>query len=259
MKPSNLYAIILTLTYALLFWLGNSDHNTASGWNKEVAPWLGELPAGVESETVRAKTADGYPCTYYLIPHNEEMKQKIISTFQLIEGKPGYYFSDEGITPRYPEDKEVDLKTFETIYPILEVEQRGLRFCPNDANTQGNPSAVKFIDIPYPQYLPDSATEMQRSLMLAVLCYMFPGVFCCVGWLWIQKNPIRSRETLVICLAIPAAVAFVGAFADFYIHGFHRNYAVFSAVFSVVTNLISAGIVIALTAPVKYLWRTIWK
>ena len=257
MKASNLYAILLALTYALLFWLGNNDHDTVSRWYEEAAPWLGEPPAGLTCETERAETIAEFPCTRFDISPNEELKQKIISTFRLWESSPGVY-SSMGIYPQYPEGKEEILRTSSAIYPRLELQTNGsMRFWPNDANTQLSPSTATPISIPYPNYLRDTDSEMLRSLLLAILCNMLPGVFCCVGWLWIQRKPIRSRETAVICLAVPTAVAFIGAFADFYIHGFHKNYAIVGAIFSVVTNLICAGLLIGITSILKSLIRKI--
>ena len=251
MKPSNLYAILLSLTYALLFWLGCNDHDTASRWYEEAAPWLGEPPAGLTGETERAQTPEDFPCTRFDISPNEELKQKIITTFHLSEFIPGIY-SSMGIYPQHPG------KSFSAIYPRLELQPDGsMRFWPNNLNTQQSPSTATPINIPYPHYLRDSDSEMLRSLLLAILCNMLPGVFCCVGWLWIQHKPVLSRETAVICLAIPAAVAFVGAFADFYIHGFHKNYAIVGAIFSVVTNLICAGLLIGITGIQKSLIRKI--
>ncbi|MBR4310234.1 MAG: hypothetical protein IKT79_04325 [Akkermansia sp.] len=65
-----------------------------------------------------------------------------------------------------------------------------------------------------------------------------------------QKN-CRITEATVICFVVPAAVAFIGAFVDFYTHGFHVSYAVSGAVFSVITNLICSSILVAATAAVR--------
>ena len=91
--------------------------------------------------------------------------------------------------------------------------------------------------------------------MLAVLCFLLPGMFCCGGRLWVQRRPIRSGETLVICLVIPAVVAYIGAYVDFYMHGFNKSYSVFSAIFSVLSNVLCAAVLLVLTGIVRRLWQ----
>ena len=66
MKHISLYAILLPIVYALLFWLGNSnDFDDNSLWYDEAAPWLGEPPAGIRAELIRAESDDGIPFIVY--------------------------------------------------------------------------------------------------------------------------------------------------------------------------------------------------
>ena len=258
LKPVNFYSVLLSIVYAVLYLVGNYEAGENAEWYKQVAPWLGEAPEGLVIEQCRATDAEEYPVTMYHLPADEGLKQKIISTFELEENDAGI-FDNHGVCIMYPEGKEEVLSVSDVIYPRLHVSQDGsMNFSVDDYNMseQKNASLVKALQIPYPDYLPNTVGAMARSILLAVLCYLLPGIFCCVGWLWIQRRPISCRETAVICFAIPAAVAFIGAYVDFYSHGFHQSYAVFSAVFSVITNLLCAGILIAATKVERKLWGT---
>ncbi len=258
MRHISFYAILLPIVYALLFWLGNSDDfKQCPYWNKEVASWLGEAPPGVTTELVRPDSSANFPEIVCHIPANEELQKKIISTFQLEASYPGVYES-RGISPIYPAEKEVHLPITVTYYPRLELNPDGsMRFTlsENNLREEENVSQIKSTPIPYPEYLPDGDIEMARSIMLAVLCFLLPGMFCCVGWLWVQRRPIQSIETLFICLVIPAMVAYIGAYIDFYMHGFNKSYAVFSAVFSMLSNVICAAVLLVFTGIVRWLWR----
>lgn len=253
MKATNLYAILTSVVYALLFCFG---YFSRTDWNEEVAPWLGEAPAGMSIEGARAQDENEFPCTIYTLQPNEELRRKIITTFRLEECSPGRY-ENNGIAPIYPEDKEVVLQVSACIYPWLEVNADGsMRLCVNDLNLeeQKDPMKAQEAEILYPQHMQSKMFMLVRSLSLAALCFMMPGVFCSVGWLWIQRKPLSSRETKVICLLIPAAVAFIGAFVDFYVHGFHARYAMSCAASAVFTNLLCAGFIMGFTSIAKTLW-----
>lgn len=260
MKSISLYAILLPVVYALLFWLGNSDDfNDNSLWYDEAAPWLGEPPAGVSAELVRSRNAEAYPYIVYALPADDTLRQNIITTFQLESSYPGIY-DNHGISPIYPAEKETILSASTTLYPRLELRPDGsmLLTLYDDNNRElKDETLVKSIPIPHPDYLPNRNVETARSVMLAVLCFLLPGLFCCVGWLWVQRRPIRSGETLVICLVIPAVVAYIGAYVDFYMHGFNKSYSVFSAIFSVLSNVLCAAVLLVLTGTVRWLWRQI--
>lgn len=259
MKPIALYSILLSVVYALLFWLGNNDHDTESRWKDEVSPWLGEAPAGVESELIRAESIEDFPYIEFNIPADAALQQNIISTFQLKESTPGVY-ENAGVHVIYPEGHEALERQCYDIYPSLTVNQDGsMRLCVHNLNKhhESKTENLTAIQIPNPQYLPDEDSEMRRSLLLAVLCFLLPGAFCSIGWLWIQRNPIRSRDTINICLWIPGVVAFIGAYADFYLHGFNVDYTVYSATFSVISNLICSGLIIGATAAFRGVWKTI--
>lgn len=257
MKPIALYGTLLAVVYALLFWMGNNDHDTESRWNQEVAPWLGESPAGVDAELVRAQSIEELPFIEYSIPADAALQQSIISTFQLEESSSGVYTND-GIRVVYPEGYEVLERISSSVYPSLTVNQDGsMRLCVNNLNKHEQNKNQKIIQITHAQYLPDSDTEITRSLMLAVLCFLLPGAFCSIGWLWIQSKPIRSRETVNICLWVPGVLAFIGACVDFYVHGFNADYTVYSATFSVISNLICSGLIIGATAALRGIWKKI--
>lgn len=250
--PRAFYAVLLVAVYALLWFLGNGSHSAEAQWQEAAAPWLGEAPAGVQVQTLRAASAEHLPCIEFVLPADAALQKKIITTFGLeptAQGESTVY-TGKGVLPELPEDYPL-LPTglSPVLSPYLTVLADGaMLFCPDDANAAKDVAAARKLAPVYPQYLPQSPQwEIFLSLMLAVLCFMLPGVLCCVGWLWVQRRAVADRDTMYICYLLPAAVAFVGAYADFYQHGFDTSYSTFSAVFSVVTNLVCAFVLVQLT------------
>ncbi len=255
------YALLLALTYALLFWLGNGNHDDVSYWNDEAAPYLGEAPAGMTAEIVRATTSEELPCVIYHLPANEAMQQKIITTLRLKKemgwSKPSTpvatYYGSWGI---YCGDSSI--LGSGVLTPRLDILSDGsMRLIIDDTNAHDDPSMADYIPTPHPEYLPNKVLEFCRHAMLAIVCFMLPGLFCSIGWLWIQRRPIRSGDCFTICLLIPAIIACVGAYADFHIHGFSKGYIQLCSVASALSNILTALFIIGLTAIVKALYRYI--
>ena len=254
MKCEKIYFVALSIVYALIFLLGNGDDLSTEGvWKSTAAPWLGEAPAGVKFETIRAESSADFPRLVFTFPANEELRRKIIETYAMQEVAPGRYANNQ-VRPLYPaENTPVLTAECSCISPWLEVKSDGsMRFCPDDANVPFDERDAVPLAPAYPQYLPQGQWELlYRGLMLAVLCFMFPAVFCCVGWLWVQRQSLRAPGTKRICLQLVAVVAFVGAVVDFYWHGFDTTYTLWSAVVAALLNLLVAGILMALTALVR--------
>lgn len=256
MKQEKIYFILLSLAYAMIFLLGNWGDLSAEGlWRTQAGPWLGEPPADLNFTTVRAETEDGFPRIVFTLPANEELRQKIIATYamQEVQGVSGRYANNQ-VKPLYPEENTPALTAERScLSPWLEVKADGsMRFCADDVNVSFDEQKSVPVAPPYPQYLPQGQWELcYRELMLAVLCFMFPAVFCCVGWLWVQRHSLSAPGTKRICLQLVAVVAFVGAVVDFYWHGFDTTYTLWSAVVASLLNLLVAGILMALTALVR--------
>ena len=256
MKCEKIYFVALSIVYALIFLLGNGDDLSTEGvWKSTAAPWLGEAPAGVKFETIRAESSADFPRLVFTFPANEELRRKIIETYAMQEVEPGRYANNQ-VKPLYPaENTPVLTAERSCISPWLEVKSDGsMRFCPDDANVPFDERDAVPLAPAYTQYLPQGQWELlYRGLMLAVLCFMFPAVFCCVGWLWVQRQSLRAPGTKRICLQLVAVVAFVGAVVDFYWHGFDTTYTLWSAVVAVILNLLVSGILMGLTALVRAL------
>ncbi len=256
MKWEKFYFISLSVVYALVFLLGNwSDSSPERVWNSEAAPWLGEAPAGVTCEFVRADSSDAFPLDVFNLPPNEQLRRNIMELYamQEVEGESGRYANFQ-VKPLYPaENTPVLTAERACISPWLEVMADGsMRFCVDDANVQQDEQKATPVAPPYPQYLPQGQWELlYRELMLALLCFVFPAVFCCAGWLWVQRRSLCGAETKRICLLVTAIVAFLGAYGDFFWHGFDSSYSVFSAVVAVILNLLVAGILMGGTALVR--------
>ena len=256
MKWERIYFVSLSIVYALVFLLGNwSDTSPEGVWNSEAAPWLGEAPAGVTCDFERADSGDALPLVIFNIPPNEQMRRTLLELFamQKVEGESGRYANFQ-VKPLYPAENTPALTAARScISPWLEVMADGsMRFCVDDANVPFDEQKALPLAPPYPQYLPQGQWELlYRELMLAVLCFAFPAVFCCVGWLWVQRRSLCGVETKRICLLVTAIVAFIGAYGDFSWHGFASSYSVFSAVVAVILNLLVAGILMGVTALVR--------
>lgn len=254
MRSEKIYFATLSIAYAVIFLLGNWGDASPEGiWKSTAAPWLGEAPAGVRYETIRAESAADFPRDVFTFPANEELRRKIIETYAMQEVEPGRYANNQ-VKPLYPAENTPELTAERScISPWLEVKSDGsMRFCADDANVPFDEQQAVPLAPAYPQYLPQGQWELlYRELMLAVLCFMFPAVFCCVGWLWVQRHSLCAPGTKRICLQLVAVVAFVGAGVDFFWHGFDATYTLWSALVAVILNLLVAGILMGLTALVR--------
>lgn len=247
-----IYTLALVALYALVWYIGNGGHRCEATWQEEVAPWLGEAPAGLQKQTIRATTADELPCTEISLTADAAWQQKIISTYKL---EPTQYgattvYTNTGVLPVYP-NEQLQLPTglSPVLSPRLIVQEDGsMLFYPNDLNAPKDETTARRLAPPYPQYLQQNPQwEIVSSIMLAVLCFMLPGVLCSAVWLWVQRRRVADADTNYICYALPALVAFVGAYADFSVHGFDSSYSTYSALFSVATNMICALVLVKLT------------
>lgn len=251
-NPRVFYAVILVAVYALLWFVGNGFHGAEARWQDEAAPWLGEAPADLQVQTLRAASAEQLPCSEFTLAADTVLQQKIIATFGLEPTAQGdsVVYTGKGVLPMYPADYPMLPNGLSAVFsPRLTVLADGtMLFCPDDANATKDESVARKLAPVYPQYLPQSPQwEVARGLMLAVLCFLLPGALCCVGWLWVQRRAVADGNTPYICYFLPAVVAFLGAYADFYVHGYDASYAMYSAVFSTLTNVACAFVLVLFT------------
>lgn len=263
MKQAKDYFFVLSVAYAILLVLGNLDDLTPQGqWRVQAAAWLGEPPAGLQVETMRAGFQGDYPTTVFSIPANEELRRRIIDTYRLepagIADDGEVKYGNKQVLPAYTDDTQPLLTGVSVcISPWLLVKPDGsMLFCADDINVeQGVYPVASLVEHPYPQYLPRGEWSLlYRHLALAGLCFFFPALFCCAGWLWVQRRLVNAPETKRICLQIPALVGFIGAFADFYLHGFDMSYSLLSSAFSAGTNFVAALLLVGLTALLRKLF-----
>lgn len=265
MNDTARYALMLVITYALLFFLVNADFSAKSRWSDEAAPWLGEPPNELSVETVRANLAEETPITVFTIPASDEWKQKIISAYGLersiyADDATERYVSLMGLYPIYPKEKTYLLEPYTSSVhvPWLKVHQDGsMSFCPNDYNEYRDPSGAEFSKVPHPEYRENRYVHFIKELTAATLCFLLPGLFCCIGWLWVQRRPIQSRTTVNICLLLPVVVGIIGALVDFYIHGFSITYCKIAAIIAAFSNALCALVLITITAAGRWLWQRI--
>lgn len=143
MKPDKLYFFALCIVYSLFLMLGNLDDLSTSGqWRAQAAAWLGEPPAGLQAEIVRASADRMYPTLVFSLPADAGLQQKIIDTYRLEKAGTtaagGQKYGNKHVLPDYTDDTRPQLQGLSVfISPWLEVEPDGsMRFCADDGNVE---------------------------------------------------------------------------------------------------------------------------
>lgn len=162
---------MLSVVYAVLLTLGNLDNLTPQGqWRVLAAPWLGEPPAGLQVETIRAGNFGDCPATVFTLPANEELRRRIIETYRLesagTTAAGEEKFGNKHVLPDYTDDTRPVLPGLSVcISPWLVVEPDGsMRFCADDMNVeQGVYPVASLVAHPYPQYLPPGRVGVALS------------------------------------------------------------------------------------------------
>jgi hypothetical protein len=176
-------------------------------WNKEAGPWLGEAPAGLTVRTVNEP--DAAPYTAFNVPDTAEIRAAFARAFP---GSPnGCYYADMPEWSRGFLDGGMSCLTpslCETYPGRVDIIIR------NPAAIRDfiirNPAAIRdseksvVITPPHPELLSKPIPfEVPLILLTVVLLYFYPALFCCVGWLWIQRQRLLTPLTFVICLVLP--------------------------------------------------------
>ena len=161
---------MLSVVYAVLLTLGNLDNLTPQGqWRELAAPWLGEPPAGLQVETIRAGNFGDCPATVFSLPANEELRRRIIETYRLdpagTTAAGEEKFGNKHVLPDYTDDTRPVLPGLSVcISPWLVVEPDKWEF--------GEPQASQ---IPIPHALARGISYMPLACIsctaIAVLSY----------------------------------------------------------------------------------------
>lgn len=88
-----------------------------------------------------------------------------------------------------------------------------------------------------------------------LLSTVLPSLVCCIGWLWIQRRPIRSDETPYICFILPLGVMLL--VSDVYIQliGYDGIDSIFGVIIVLLANAVCCAGLLALTWLLRILWR----
>lgn len=250
MKNALIYTLLMPLTYALLLWgvcvtVDSKDPQTL--WNKEAGPWLGEAPAGLTVRTVNEP--DAAPYTAYNVPDTAEIRAAFARAFP---GSPnGCYYADMPEWSRGFLDGGMSCLTpslSETYPGRVDIIIR------NPAAIRDSQKSV-VITPPHPELLSKPIPfEVPLILLTGVLIYFYPALFCCVGWLWIQRQRLLTPVTFVICLVLPGIFGAVFAMAGPVLLGEYDGVmTLFNIGFIAVLNIGCSLGLLTLTALLKFL------
>lgn len=213
MKKILVYIALMPLTYALLLWLGYTkliQQSPQEQWMEQAAPWLGEAPEGMKVHEVN-DSPDSLPYTIFQVPTSGDMKERFHRAFpgasknsEYLQDLPewskcGLTGGNSVIVPSMKEDIQLGL-----LYIVI-----------NNPNAKRQQGTVKTIQPLYPQYLNHHPyLTMWRDLLIGLVSYVFPALFCCIGRLWIERKSVWTIDTIGICMAIPAlTIAIAGYIA----------------------------------------------
>ncbi len=205
MKNVIIYGVLTPVCYGVLVWLLFVHFIKLSPqeeWMAQAAPWLGEAPAGLRVYHLEPRSYDDVYSTVFLLPPNENVKQDFERAFpQTSERNPyGIWWTYE---PLGASAESASGKLY--LCPHLTETQEGwLRIVinrPTDSRTHATAHKAQTL---YPEYMPAyPRLKYWGEYLLLFLGVFFPTIFCCVGWLWVQRKRIYSFDTCVICLVIP--------------------------------------------------------
>lgn len=256
MKGPLTYIILMPLCYALLLWLGYkviSNQTPQEEWIEQAAPWLGEPPADLSTRRMQ-ENPELKPYTIFIVPATAEMKARFHRAFPVDEqtNPLGNFYA------RYPEWSQSGLSSgAKTISPEMQETSDGRLFITIDnPNAQKSASSAPWVEPTYTQYLDKHPNlTMCIDLLIGFATYLFPSLFCCAGWLWVQKQRVRSADTFIICFLLPFIVAPVA----FYILSgeYDGIVTILGLILMAALNIACSLALIALTSIVRLLKATV--
>ena len=242
-----IYAILMPICYFLLMWGGNTHVTTIyeqSAWAQQAAPWLGEAPAGMYTLQITDKAE---PYTAFYMPYSEEMEQRFLKAFPVDRESN-------------PTGTMIHSTLSKVLHPtMLRMPGDMLRIVIENPNEEIDKAHAQEYQVMYPAYLEQSShNHVWLALLLWVLALGFPSLFCCIGWLWIQRKAVVAVESCAICLVLPLFCVAIGDGITLVHSG---QYDGFMTILGFAFNLFCVAAISAalmtLTALVRLITRTI--
>ncbi len=253
MKSALLYTILMPLVYALLIWGGYQlSQNPQYQWEEEAAPWLGEAPPGLTLRKVQIP--DEAPYNVYILPATDEMIERFRKAFPA--GDKGTTYIAE--FPEWSRGGLNGLRPFLT--PSIRKTRRGtLEIIISNPGDIGDTTSAPVITPPYTEYLSrHPQLELVCGLLLGIGSYLFPSLFCCIGYLWIQRRRVLGFYTAYICLVLPLVSCGILYMAEILIFGGYDGImSMFGAAIYGMSNAICSSALIGITAVIRLLWRSL--
>lgn len=238
MKKILVYIVLMPISYALLLWLGYTNlvqQSPQEQWMEQAAPWLGEAPADMKVHEVN-DSPDSLPYTVFQVSASDDMKERFYRAF------PGASTNSEYLQD-LPEWSKCGLTGGNTvIVPSMKEDPHlGLLYIViNNPNAKKQQGTAKTIQPLYPQYLNHHPyLTMWRDLLIGLVSYVFPALFCCIGRLWIERKAVWTIDTIGICMVIPAlTIAITGYIAI-------TNFGMYDGIMSIMGLCFFSGLNIA--------------
>lgn len=238
MKRILVYIVLMPICYALLLWLTYTyiiQQSPQEKWMEQAAPWLGEAPADMKVHEVN-DSPDSQPYTIFQVPASDDMKERYHRAFpgasansEYLEDLPewckcGLTGGNAVIVPSMTEDSQLEL-----LYIVI-----------NNPNAKRQHGTAKTIQPPYPQYLNHHPyLTMWRDLLIGLVSYVFPALFCCICRLWIERKSVWTTGTIGVCMMLPALTITVAGYIAI------TNFGMYDGIMSIMGLFFFAGLNIA--------------
>ncbi len=102
-----------------------------------------------------------------------------------------------------------------------------------------------------------TAEQLNTTMILALLIvwHLLPALFCCIGWLWIQRRPLLRPTTLYICFILPLLFTLICNVVGVFLEGYDGFSTLFGHFLLLVANAICCVGLVGITALVRLLKR----
>ena len=96
---------------------------------------------------------------------------------------------------------------------------------------------------------------MEPAMFL--LSMVLASIICCIGWLWIQRRPVRSPETPYICFMLPLSFMLIVSICYVHATGYDGFNTIFGLFVTLAANAICCAALVGLTCLLQMLWRIV--
>lgn len=93
--------------------------------------------------------------------------------------------------------------------------------------------------------------------LIFLLAIALPSLVCCIGWLWIQRRPIRSMETPYICFILPMVFLLVACVISVHFFGYDGFNTIVGHFLILAANGACCIGLVGLTWLLRMLWRIV--